>query len=96
MEKHPSPSTNPTTQPILISGSDQDIQFGDVTIGPDGRTYITWSQIIGELEGTPQTFVHKLRIASAGPSTSPSVSGATSAPPWVNRSPHSRVRVLPS
>jgi hypothetical protein len=54
------------TSPILISGGDQDIQFGDVTIGPDGRTYITWSQIQGELEGTPQTFIHKLRVAQAG------------------------------
>lgn len=57
------------TQPILISGNDEDIQFGDVTIGPDGRTYITWSEIIGELQGTPQTFVHKLRIAPAGSAT---------------------------
>lgn len=54
------------TAPQLISGSDQDIQFGDVTIGPDGRTYITWSEIQGELQGTPQTFIHKLRIAPAG------------------------------
>lgn len=54
------------TAPILISDDDEDTQFGDVTIGPDGRVYITWSQILGELEGTPQTFVHKLRIAPAG------------------------------
>jgi len=54
------------TQPILISGDDEDIQFSDVTIGPDGRTYITWSEIRGELEGTPQTFIHKLRVAPPG------------------------------
>jgi hypothetical protein len=54
------------TEPILISGSDPDVQFSDVTIGPDGRTYITWSEIQGELEGTPQTFIHKLRVAPAG------------------------------
>ena len=54
------------TAPILISGRDRDVQFGDVTIGADGRTYITWSEIQGELEQTPQTFVHKLRVAPAG------------------------------
>jgi hypothetical protein len=31
-------------QPQRISGDQQSIQFGDVTIGPDGRTYITWEQ----------------------------------------------------
>jgi len=54
------------TNPILISGNDEDVQFSDVTIGPDGRTYVTWSEIRGELEGTPQTFIHKLRVAPAG------------------------------
>src|SRR5919204_781255 len=54
------------TAPILISGTDKDVQFGDVTIGPDGRTYITWSQIQGELEQTAQTFVHKIRVAQPG------------------------------
>lgn len=54
------------TEPILISGNDLDVQFADVTIGPDGRTYVTWSEIQGELEGTPQTFIHKLRVAPAG------------------------------
>jgi hypothetical protein len=58
------------THPILISGDDRDVQFSDVTVGPDGRVYVTWSEIIGELPGTPgypaQTFVHKLRIAPAG------------------------------
>ncbi|CAN5286914.1 hypothetical protein BH20ACT22_BH20ACT22_26470 [soil metagenome] len=57
------------TEPILISGADEDVQFSDVTIGPDGRTYITWSEIRGELEQTPQTFVHKLRVAQPGSTT---------------------------
>jgi hypothetical protein len=30
--------------PQLISGDQPSIQFGDVTIGPDGRTYLTWEQ----------------------------------------------------
>jgi hypothetical protein len=54
------------TSPIDISGDDPDVQFSDVTIGPDGRTYVTWSEIRGELEGTPQTFVHKIRVAEPG------------------------------
>jgi hypothetical protein len=54
------------TQPILISGTDQDIQFADVTIGEDGRTLITWTQIEGELEQTAQAFTVKARIAPAG------------------------------
>jgi hypothetical protein len=60
------------TAPQTLSGSDDDVQFGDVTIGPDGRTYVTWAQIIGELPGAngtasqPQTFVIKSRVAPAG------------------------------
>lgn len=54
------------TDPILISGDDLDVQFSDVTIGPDGRVYVTWSEIQGELEQTAQTFIHKLRIAEPG------------------------------
>jgi hypothetical protein len=64
------------TEPIPISedpahGPDLDVQFSDVTIGPDGRAYITWSEIIGELPDDPdctpappceQTFVHKIRV----------------------------------
>jgi hypothetical protein len=57
------------TAPILISGADPDVQYGDVTIGPDGRTYITWIEIQGELEQTAQTFIPKLRIAPAGSTT---------------------------
>jgi hypothetical protein len=53
------------SEPILISGSDQDVQFADVTIGSDNRTYISWAEIQGELEGLPQTFTIKTRIAPA-------------------------------
>jgi hypothetical protein len=51
--------------PIQISTVDEDIQFSDVTIGPDGRAYITWSRIDGELEGTDQIFTHKIRVETA-------------------------------
>jgi hypothetical protein len=59
------------TQPMDISSlaQDQDVQFSDVTVGPDGRAYITWAGIEGELPGTPsgqpgqpQTFVIRLRV----------------------------------
>ena len=53
------------TAPILISGSDADVQFSDVTVGPDGRAYISWSQIVGELEQTDQVFIHKIRVETA-------------------------------
>ena len=32
------------TEPILISGAQNSVQFSDVTVGPDGRTYITWEE----------------------------------------------------
>jgi len=57
---------NSCSKPILISDGDADVQFSDVTVAPDGSTYVTWSEIKGELEGTPQTFVHKLRVAPPG------------------------------
>jgi hypothetical protein len=64
-------------EPIPISeanGPDLDTQFSDVTVGPDGRAYITWSEIVGELPDDPdcepappceQTFIHKLRVETA-------------------------------
>jgi len=57
------------TDPIPISVDDQDVQFSDVTIAPDGSTYITWSDIEGELEQTAQTFIHKMRVAPPGSTT---------------------------
>jgi hypothetical protein len=51
--------------PIKLD-NDEDIQFTDVTIGPDQRTYITWAQIEGEIEGTPQTFTIKMRVGDVG------------------------------
>jgi hypothetical protein len=62
------------TAPIPISEDDFDVQFSDVTIAPDGRVYVTWSEIICELPDDPdctapeegQKFVHKIRIAEAG------------------------------
>jgi hypothetical protein len=57
------------TQPILISGTDSDIQFSDVTIAQDGSTLITWAQINGELEQTAQSFTVKARIAPPGSTT---------------------------
>ena len=66
------------TAPITISQfgppgpqTDNDVQFSDVTIGPDGRAYITWAGIIGELPGAngapgqPQTFVIRERTETA-------------------------------
>ena len=65
------------TEPIPISeanGPDLDTQFSDVTVGPDGRAYITWTEIVGELPDDPdcepappceQTFIHKLRVEEA-------------------------------
>lgn len=62
-------SLDTCTEPIPISEDDRDVQFSDVTIGPDGRVYVTWSKITGELEGTPQTFIHKIRVAQPGSTT---------------------------
>jgi len=57
------------TSPILISGSDPHAQLGDVTIGPDGRVYVTWSSLLNvdEFDPThPPEVVHKLRVAEPG------------------------------
>ena len=53
------------TEPIPISTVDQDVQFSDVTIGPDGRAYITWARVDGEFEGTDQVFTIKYRSETA-------------------------------
>jgi hypothetical protein len=54
------------TRPIPVSVDDGDVQDSYVTIGPDGRTYVTWAQIQGAREGTAQVFTFKLRIAARG------------------------------
>jgi hypothetical protein len=53
------------SDPKQISTKDEDVQFSDITIGPDGRAYVTWSRIDGELTGTAQTFTHKIRVETA-------------------------------
>jgi len=53
------------TEPINISTIDPDVQFSDVTVGPDGRAYITWVRVDGELEGTDQVFTIKYRSETA-------------------------------
>lgn len=58
------------TAPIPISEDDGDVQFSDVTIAPDGRVYITWADIQGELPTDPefpeQEFIIKMRVAQPG------------------------------
>jgi hypothetical protein len=59
------PTLTACTDPILVSGSDQRTQFSDVTVGPDGRTYLSWV----EFQGSPETgfsMVLKLRVAPPG------------------------------
>jgi len=56
------------TSPIVISGDQDSIQFSDVTIGPDGRTYITWEED-NDLSNNFQPPEHMrfwLRVAPAG------------------------------
>jgi hypothetical protein len=59
------------TDPILISGDQPSIQFGDVTIAPDGTTYITWEQD-NDLETGFQPPEHErfwMRVAPPGSTT---------------------------
>jgi hypothetical protein len=58
------PTLSSCTDPILVSGSDQQTTFSDVTVGPDGRTYLSWVQFLGPLE--TQRMVLKLRVAPPG------------------------------
>jgi hypothetical protein len=56
------------TEPILISGDQPSIQFGDVTIAPDGTTYITWEQD-NDLETDfqpPESMTFWMRVAPPG------------------------------
>jgi hypothetical protein len=58
------------TAPIPISEDDVDVQFSDVTIADDGRVYVTWVDVQGELPGDPpfpvQEFIIKMRVAQPG------------------------------
>jgi hypothetical protein len=58
------------TPPIPISVDDVDVQFADVTIAPDGRVYVTWVDVQGELPEDPpfptQEFTIKMRVAQPG------------------------------
>ncbi|MGY2704242.1 hypothetical protein ACVW2K_003826 [Nocardioides sp. HB32] len=59
------------TDPMLISGDQPSIQFGDVTIAPDGSTYITWEQD-NDLETgfePPEHMTFWLRVAPPGSTT---------------------------
>ena len=53
------------TSPMLVSGSDPTTQFSDVTIGPDGRTYLSWVEFESAPE-TGETMAIKLRVAPPG------------------------------
>jgi hypothetical protein len=57
--------------PILISGAQNSIQFSDVTVGPDGRTYITWEQD-NDLDNPappPEAMRFWMRVAEPGSTT---------------------------
>src|SRR5205823_5572035 len=54
------------TAPIKLSGSEKDIQFSYPTIGPDGRTYVTWAHVTGELTFSQQRFTVEMRVAEPG------------------------------
>jgi len=56
------------TQPILISGQQNSLQFGDVTVGADGRTYVTWEEdndLANNFE-PPEHMRFWLRVAEPG------------------------------
>src|SRR6266536_1223062 len=56
------PTLTTCTDPIVVSGSDQQTQSSDVTVGPDGRTYLSWVEFQGSPEAG-QAMVIKLRVA---------------------------------
>lgn len=59
------------TAPILISGAQNSLQFGDVTIGPDGRVYVTWEEdndLANNFE-PPERMRFWLRVAEPGSTT---------------------------
>ncbi|MDX6535203.1 MAG: hypothetical protein QOF68_2947 [Gaiellales bacterium] len=56
------------TSPMLISGNQDSLQFSDVTIGPDGRTYITWAEdnFLSSGGQPPSRQWYWLRVAEPG------------------------------
>jgi len=50
------------TQPIRLSPPDTFAQLADVTIGPDGRTYVAWFEFSGLGSGEPR-IGHVMRVA---------------------------------
>jgi hypothetical protein len=64
------PSTLVCGAPVQISTTDNDVQFADVTIGADHKTYITWAGITGEVPTPgPQTFRIRSVVIPAGSET---------------------------
>ncbi len=59
------------TQPILISGAQDSLQFSDVTVGPDGRTYITWEEdnFLSSQGQPPSHMQFWMRVAQPGSTT---------------------------
>jgi hypothetical protein len=57
--------------PQVLSGDQPSIQFGDVTIGPDGSTYVTWEQD-NDLDtgfAPPEHMTFWIRVAPPGSTT---------------------------
>lgn len=61
-----SPNLRSCSDPILISGADPITQFSYVTVGPDGRTYVSWIRADQDRRTGAWTFTLKLRIALSG------------------------------
>jgi hypothetical protein len=77
------PTLTTCTDPILVSGSDQQPTFSDVTVGPHGRTYLSWVDFQGP-PGPDQAVVLKLRVARpASTQFGPTRIVATEAEPMV-------------
>ena len=77
------PALTACTDPILVSGGDQRTQFSHITVGPDGRTYLSWIDFQDSPE-TGQTMVIKVRVApSASTEFGPTHIVATETMPMV-------------
>ena len=63
-------SLSSCTAPMRLSAPGEDSLFSDVTIGADGRVYVSWLQILGLVNPNPtgdgQAFVLKVRVAEPG------------------------------